>query len=319
MNVNESLLPFFGRCTLDAYTSDVIGIPSLFICTSFGGSVTASQLPCRLPSWLYALSSCAYSLVSPNKPIGRVVHGGGQWPQYIPPRQGDSRCSCPALNVMANHGLIPRDGKNIKFTELAAAIPRVYNLSSTFAFFLTSYAAFVLRRSYGTDQLDLADIDAHNCIEHDGSLTRVDTYDDQDQGKIAHELVDEVLRSGTGPSGNLTVPDLSRLLGKRRVEAKKRNPKFSLALVHKVFASANGSMLLTVFGGRVDDLKSILGEERLPEGWEPCVRHRMGLTILEFNFTAIPVELNIKEEVDGSVARAGRERYLQDKETKEKD
>ena len=78
-------------------------------------------------------------------------------------------------------------------------------------------------------------------------------------------------------------------------------------------------MLLTVFGGRVADLKSILGEERLPEGWEPRVRHRMGLTILEFNFTAIPVELNIKEEVDGSIAPAGRECYLGDGKTKKKD
>ena len=29
---------------------------------------------------------------------------GGVWPEYIPPRQGDSRCACPALNAMANHG-----------------------------------------------------------------------------------------------------------------------------------------------------------------------------------------------------------------------
>ena len=29
---------------------------------------------------------------------------GGNWPEYIPPRDGDSRCSCPALNAMANHG-----------------------------------------------------------------------------------------------------------------------------------------------------------------------------------------------------------------------
>ncbi|KAH9903475.1 chloroperoxidase-like protein [Cubamyces lactineus] len=252
------------------------------------------------------------NLLTPNKPLGDVVPGGGQWPQYIPPRQGDSRCSCPALNVMANHGLIPRDGRNIEFIELANAIPRVYNLSPTFAFFLTSYAAFVLQRNYGTDRLGLSDIDAHNCIEHDGSLTRVDTVEDPNQGKIAHALVDEIVKSGTGPDGNLTVADMSRLLGKRRVDAKRRNSQFSLAPIHKL-----GSMLLTVFGGRVADLKSILGEERLPEGWEPRVRRRMGLTILEFNFTAIPVELNIKEEADGSISRAGQERHhLPKRETK---
>ena len=41
--------------------------------------------------------------------VGRVTPKGqpgegGTWPDYIPPQSGDSRCSCPALNAMANHG-----------------------------------------------------------------------------------------------------------------------------------------------------------------------------------------------------------------------
>ena len=35
----------------------------------------------------------------------------------------------------------------------------------------------------------------------------------------------------------------------------------------------------------------------------------MGITILEFNNTVLPIELGIREEVDGSIAAAGRERY----------
>ncbi|OSC99749.1 Cloroperoxidase [Trametes coccinea BRFM310] len=255
-----------------------------------------------------------FNLVTPNRRKGRVIlegHPGfgGKWPEYIPPREGDSRSSCPALNAMANHGLLPRDGKNIKFTELNAAIRRVYNFSPTFCFFVPNYIANALVRSYRTDRFDLSDIDAHNCIEHDASLTRVDSYADPDQGKIAKALVEEVLNSGTGPGGDLTPDDLSRLLGKRRVEAKRQNPKFSLAFIHKMFGSSNGSTMLTIFGGRVQDLRPILSEERLPDGWEPRVRHRMGLTMLEFNFTVLPVELSIKEEVDGSIGSAGQERY----------
>ncbi|KAI0324618.1 Cloroperoxidase [Cubamyces sp. BRFM 1775] len=256
-----------------------------------------------------------YNLITPNRAVGRVVQAGnpghgGRWPAYVPPREGDSRCSCPALNAMANHGLLPHNGKNIKFTELTSAVRRVYNFAPTFCYYVPNYIATALVRDYRSDRFDLSDIDAHNCIEHDASLTRIDTYHDQDQGKIAHDFVEEVLSSGTGPEGNLTKADLSRLLGKRRVEAKQRNPKFSLAFIHKMFGSSNGSTLLTIFGGRVKDLRPILGEERIPDGWEPRIRHRMGLTILEFNFTVLPVELNIKEEVDGSIARAGQERYL---------
>ncbi|KAI0664076.1 Cloroperoxidase [Cubamyces menziesii] len=263
-----------------------------------------------------------FNLITPNKSTGHVVPAGhpgngGKWPAYIAPGSGDSRSACPALNTMANHGIIPRDGKNIKFTELAQAIRRVYNLSPAFAYFLSSSIALMLSRTYATDRLDLADVDAHNCIEHDGSLVRVDIFDDPDQGKIAPKLVDEVLKGGTGPGGNLTLLDFSRLLGRRRVEAKRHNPTFSLDFVHKIFASANGSLLKTVFGGRVDDLRSILGEERLPDGWEPRVRRRMGLTTIEFNFTLLPMEFSIKEEVDGSMKGVGQERYHDRDDTSE--
>ncbi|CDO72103.1 hypothetical protein BN946_scf184962.g46 [Trametes cinnabarina] len=283
-----------------------------------------------------------YNLVAPNKPKGHVIPEGhpgfgGKWPEYTPPRNGDSRCSCPALNAMANHGLIARDGKNIKFTDLYTAIGRVYNFSPAFCYVLASNAAGLLVRNYSTDRLDLSDLDAHNCIEHDASLFRecvrvsviwvvgdlaatgVDSYDDPDQGKICEPLVEELLSSGTGPDGNLTSNDVSRLLGKRRVEAKRQNPKFSLASFHKMFGSFNGSTLIVVFGGLVKDLRAFLTEERLPDGWEPRTRRRMGLTMLEFNCTVFPMELSIKEEVDGSMTGVGQERYAGASDTKKID
>ncbi|KAI0772775.1 Cloroperoxidase [Trametes elegans] len=257
-----------------------------------------------------------YNRVTPDRPVGRVVQAGhpgygGEWPQYVAPREGDSRCSCPALNAMANHGLIPHDGKNIRFSDLSGAIRRVFNFAPTFCFFVPRYIATSLTRNYRTDRFDLSDIDAHNCIEHDASLTRVDSYHDPNQSKVAHALVDEVLNCGTGPGGDLTPADLSRLLGKRRVEAKQRNPSYSSAFVHKMFGSSNASTLLTIYGGRMRDIEPLLREERIPDGWESRVRHRMGLTMLEFNTTVLPVELNIKEEVDGSFANAGQERYAE--------
>ena len=69
--------------------------------------------------------------------------------------------------------------------------------------------------------------------------------------------------------------------------------------------------MLTIFGGRMDDLRPFLTEERLPDGWESRIRHRMGLSMLEFNLTVLPVELGISEEVNGSFEAAGRERYIQ--------
>lgn len=57
------------------------------------------------------------NLITPDRPVGHVIpHGhpgaGGKWPAYIAPKQGDSRCSCPALNAMANHGALGSRGRN---------------------------------------------------------------------------------------------------------------------------------------------------------------------------------------------------------------
>ena len=50
------------------------------------------------------------NLVTPNLKVDHVTPQGhpgadGKWPDFIPPNEGDSRCSCPALNALANHGL----------------------------------------------------------------------------------------------------------------------------------------------------------------------------------------------------------------------
>ena len=49
------------------------------------------------------------NLVTPNRKIDVTPQeqpgADGKWPEYVPPKDGDSRCSCPALNALANHGL----------------------------------------------------------------------------------------------------------------------------------------------------------------------------------------------------------------------
>lgn len=42
--------------------------------------------------------------------------------QYEAPGPNDSRSPCPALNTLANHGYLPRDGKNIRPDVLQLAL-----------------------------------------------------------------------------------------------------------------------------------------------------------------------------------------------------
>jgi hypothetical protein len=52
------------------------------------------------------------NLVLPKRPTALVVPdghpgSGGKWPEYVPAKEGDSRCSCPGINALANHGEPP--------------------------------------------------------------------------------------------------------------------------------------------------------------------------------------------------------------------
>ena len=136
---------------------------------------------------------------------------------------------------------------------------------------------------------------------------------DRDQSKISVRLIERLLRNGTGPGGNLTPADLSRLLSIRRAESRAENPQYSQAFQHKIFGSSkyvvqssvacsqhahssnSASTLLTIFGGRVADIRTFLLEERIPDGWQPRILSRMGLTMLAFNKVVGKVELGINE------------------------
>ncbi|KAH7886161.1 Chloroperoxidase [Phlebopus sp. FC_14] len=231
-------------------------------------------------------------------PLGHPGYGG-HWPEYRPPGEGDSRCSCPALNAMANHGIISRSGRGIKFTELTSQIRTTYNFSATFCSFVPHYAARMLGKSYSKDYFDLHELDLHNGIEHDASLTRLDVALEPDQSKVHVPFINELLDMASGKDNNgnplLTIKDISSFSGKRRAEARATNTAFTLSFVHKMFGSTNASTLLTAFGGRVEDLRPFLLEERLPEGWESRIRQPYGMTILTFNKTILTVELGTKE------------------------
>jgi len=207
------------------------------------------------------------------------------------------------LNALANHGILPHDGRNISFRDLNTKVRQTFNFAPSFCFFVPKFAADFLNRSYWSDSFDLAELNLHsaNAIEHDASLTRQDTALVPDQGKPDLRLVDDMLKEATGtmPDGSpkLTIPDLSRALTRRRIDARKTNKDYSENFFHNMFGSSNSSTMLTIFGGSIADLTPMLTNEQFPEQWEPRITDRWGLTIAKFNGTVIPVERGVKKEI----------------------
>ncbi|KAJ8082782.1 hypothetical protein PM082_008638 [Marasmius tenuissimus] len=128
-------------------------------------------------------------------PVARHAPGGTH--EYREPNfaEGHVRSVCPALNAMANHGYLPRDGQNITFTTLFCGLKACYGLSTPLAFLLTLGGFLIIRRfpvqlPFGLGNklrvhdvdgcrsvqgaIDLHHINLHGGVEHDASLVHVD-------------------------------------------------------------------------------------------------------------------------------------------------
>src|SRR6266446_1473973 len=155
-------------------------------------------------------------------------------------------------------GILPHDGKNIRFDELSDKVDAVFNFAPTVSFFVTNLAVRMLKRNYHMNTFDLSDLDLHNGIEHDASLTRTfylfvmsqpskfistwllgeDTGLVPDQSKPHLPFIRDLLISASerdkGGSALLRRKDISRFLTKRRVDSRVTNPDFSLDIFHKL-------------------------------------------------------------------------------------
>ncbi|KIY70084.1 Cloroperoxidase [Cylindrobasidium torrendii FP15055 ss-10] len=88
------------------------------------------------------------------------------------PGDGDVRSPCPGLNALANHGYLPRDGKNITIPIMMDAALKGYNIQPEVI--LLAARVSLMTSTYAWDAFSLEDIRLHGNVEHDASLSRMD-------------------------------------------------------------------------------------------------------------------------------------------------
>ncbi|KIO33542.1 hypothetical protein M407DRAFT_185850 [Tulasnella calospora MUT 4182] len=233
----------------------------------------------------------------PRRPGMVIAQGkpgfGGMWPEYIAPSASDSRSPCPGLNALANHGILPRDGKKLTYKQMSQAIQHAFNLSPALGDQLTG-SAYLLDQGRGW--INLHDLNTLNIVQHDASFTRPDIAFCPDQSYPHAELVDRLLKASSNGT-ELSLEDWAYFSGLRRAECKASNGQYSMtySFIHKFFGSGNAALLYSLFGGRVNDLEIFLKEERFPDGWEPRNREAFGHTIIQAQKTSLEIEFNINE------------------------
>ncbi|KAJ7579290.1 heme-thiolate peroxidase [Mycena floridula] len=150
--------------------------------------------------------------LAPAAALGSFVSTLPPSNRWHAPGPGDVRSPCPALNTLANHGFLPRDGKNITATEFHDAIQAGYNISDDLVATLIG-AGVACCTNANSSTIDLNKLALHNAIEHDASLVH-----DNANGatfaptRVNQTLVHEVVQ--TYPQG-LVLNDFAQLRVKR--------------------------------------------------------------------------------------------------------
>ncbi|EGZ05081.1 chloroperoxidase [Phytophthora sojae] len=157
------------------------------------------------------------------------------------------RSPCPGLNALANHGHIPRSGKNITHKTLGAALMSVFNFDS-------NLTQTLLNQVPTTFSLDI--ISRHNVLEHDASL----------------DLMNRSLDGKT-----LGVTEVGETRKDRLSECRANNPECVFGTNQTTFSYLEAAVFIVGCGGNVnetvtlDAAHSFLVDERIPDDYSKSV------------------------------------------------
>ena len=243
---------------------------------------------------------------------------------YAPPNPSDIRSPCPAINTLANHGYLPRDGRNAHASEVMDGMNE-YGFGATLNYifsnsiflekpqpdskpttswlniivhpFASAFAAFGMREkdqndSDGSPCLNLDQLNRHNAVEHDISLTRLD-FAQGDNTSPRPNLIEGLLAASTNGK-TISLDDFIALRRRRYEKQKQDNPKLDFEEMQFQFACAEVALILKVFGdGKevpVEYIRAWFKEGRLPreEGWSKRKWWTLGL--FELNSLSSKIE-----------------------------
>ena len=171
------------------------------------------------------------------------------------------RSPCPGLNALANHGWLPRSGKNIDRAAVDYAAISAFNYApGTFDSFVQLVWDFNLSTTGNFSTFNLVDLKKHDAIEFDGSLSRNDFYFGDDlhfDPAIWHTvatrlgLYDDVGHSEKGKY--VTVEIAAKAWAARVADAKRANPTFNASASEKMDSPGTTALYLTTLWDNAAD------------------------------------------------------------------
>ncbi|KAK6953259.1 hypothetical protein Daesc_005560 [Daldinia eschscholtzii] len=94
---------------------------------------------------------------------------------WLAPGPNDYRGPCPMLNTLSNHNFLPHDGRNITKDKVISAMSSALNFNESLGA-LMFQMAIVANPEPNATFFTLEQLNVHNVLEHDGSLSRSDAF-----------------------------------------------------------------------------------------------------------------------------------------------
>jgi hypothetical protein len=143
--------------------------------------------------------------------------------QYVASPRNKVSQTDDCADSLANHGILPRDGRNLTIPMLVKAIGGGLNVSAEVATSLSTIG-LTLSKSPSSGAFDLDDLNKHNAIEHDASLSRKD-YDLGGNAQAFDEGVFNETLSYFNGASEIGIKEVAAARWGRVQSSKNDNPK----------------------------------------------------------------------------------------------
>ncbi|KAI0397641.1 Cloroperoxidase [Xylariaceae sp. FL0594] len=215
------------------------------------------------------------TLLFPTAALGAVCaktscpYGYGQ---FQPEKPTDTRGVCPMLNTLANHGYLPRTGRDINENTTVSALYEALNLAPDFGRFLFR-AGRLANPLPNATTFNLDHLNRHDFFEHDGSLSRQDAFfgpwarfNQTVWGWTLQYLDKDVI----------DVQTMANARASRVTRSMLTNPDFKMSDVGYLFSVAESAAVLSIIGDKRTQtcprkfVDFLFVNERLPHevGWK---------------------------------------------------
>ncbi|PQE15049.1 sterigmatocystin biosynthesis peroxidase stcC protein [Rutstroemia sp. NJR-2017a BVV2] len=163
------------------------------------------------------------------------------------PSKDAVRGPCPMLNSLANHGYLPRNGKDITLNITIDALGTALNIDEELSEFLYDEAITTNPDYPNATVFSLANLVTHDILEHDASLSRVDYYFGNPQ-PFNQAIFDQTRSHWTADIINVTMAANARYA--RVQTSNKTNPTFGLSELGSEFGYGESAAYIGLLGDK---------------------------------------------------------------------